>query len=203
MIEFKNLCFGFKNENLFKNFNLKIVKNEFLSISGSSGVGKSSLLKLGLGLLQPKSGEIKLFDQTLNFEKKASNINQLRQKLFWVPQDVNIPVENIANLLNLLKIKKPEILQKFTENLEFLHLDLSNLSSKKFEDLSLGQKQRVLLALAFASGRELLVLDEPTAALDDLSINLLIQMANKSQACIFSISHNKDWNEAAHRVIFL
>lgn len=203
MLEFKNLCFGFNDEILFDNFSLKIEAGEFISISGESGKGKTSLLKLALGLLKAKSGQIRLFDQILDNNKKPAQISSLRKRLIWIPQNVNLPIEKVDELPVLLTQNSDRLIQKFKTNLEILHLDFKSLNKKNFTDLSLGQKQRVLLALAFASGRELLLLDEPTSALDSSSIKQLLSLVNGSCVSIFSISHNSSWNQAAHRLVSL
>lgn len=203
MLEFKNLSFGFKDEILFDNFNLKIQAGEFVALSGESGKGKTSLLKLALGILRATSGEVKLFGETLDENTKTTQINRLRKRLLWIPQNVNLPVEKIDFLPKLLKLDSEQIMQDFQKNLQILHLDFENLNKKLFTDLSLGQKQRILLALAFASKKEFLLLDEPTSALDDLSIKQLLSLVSANQVSIFSISHNADWNNSAHRLVNL
>lgn len=203
MLEFKNLSFGFEEELLFNNFNLKVAKGEFVSISGESGKGKTSLLKLSLGLLEAKSGEVVLFGESLTKNKKSVQINSLRKKLMWIPQNVNLPIAKVADLPFLISQNTTELMQKFIVNLDALHLDFKSMNKKNFADLSIGQKQRSLLALAFASDRELLVLDEPTSALDSSSIEELLKLVSATSFSIFSISHNFSWNNAADRLINL
>lgn len=91
MIVVKNLSFLFEGKNLFSNFSFEIPDNSFVSIIGESGKGKTTLLNLLLGFEKPFSGEI-IFDNLL---LNNDNVSSIRKEIAWLPQNFNIPVENV------------------------------------------------------------------------------------------------------------
>lgn len=167
-VEFKNLDFSYDgSENLvLENINLEVEKGDFACIVGPNGGGKTTLLKLILGLNKPLRGEVRVFG-------KAPE-NQ-RQKIGYVPQfskfDSNFPVSVLDVVLMGCLSKSfwwgrysKEQTARAEESLETV--GLKDFIHKSFADLSGGQKQRALIARAVMSEPELLLLDEPTASVD-------------------------------------
>lgn len=168
IIEIKDLCFSYQSEMILENIHLDVYKNDFLAIIGPNGGGKTTLLKIMLGLLKANKGEV------LVFSKKPSH-QDLKNKVAYVPQfgdyakDFPISVEKVV-LQGLLTSK--DFLPFFSKQdkakaFELLEkMEIEKYKKEPFSSLSGGQKQRVLIARALISEPELLILDEPTASVD-------------------------------------
>ncbi|WP_345371099.1 ABC transporter ATP-binding protein [Algivirga pacifica] len=172
-------------------------EGEHICFSGASGRGKSTLLKVLMGQVSPDKGQIKFFGETLS-QKSLPNI---RKQLVWIPQNIHLPVENGHALLSLLEAKdKVKATQYYMEK---LGLD-SSLIDKDFSKISGGQKQRIIIAACLSLDPAVILMDEPTAALDEGAIQLLINtLQSLENKTIVSASHNATWLECAHRVITL
>jgi heme exporter protein A len=146
---------------LFENLELRLAAGDMLQISGPNGSGKTSLLRLLAGLMQPTSGEVRLNGQPL-----AQQRTELARNLLWIGhaagiKDLLTPEENLTWLCALhLPAERDAILQA-----------LESVGLRGFEDvpchtLSAGQQRRVALARLYLAGPPLWVLDEPFTALD-------------------------------------
>lgn len=174
VIHFKNISKSYNNNLVLNDFNLKINKGEFITIIGSSGCGKTIVLKLINGLLTPESGSVYING------KDISSVNQieLRRKIGYVIQDIGLfphmNIErNIAYVPNLIKNKdKNEILSKVNNLINVVGMDKDVLKRYPSE-LSGGQRQRIGIARALAASPEILLMDEPFGAVDEITRNLL------------------------------
>jgi len=194
-ITFKNLSFGYENRNkIFKEFNFTIKKGKIIGIFGDSGSGKSTLLNLITLLFRPQNGEI-IVD-----EKKIESLNDERayQELFYyVSQDTflyddtiqkNIITSEEKNL-DLEKIVEKVCLKNFIASLpDGIQTKIGFLS----KSISNGQKQRIALARAFHSNRQILILDEATNALDENTEKVIFSnlFTFKEKKTIICVSHN-------------
>lgn len=161
-----------KDELLFESFNLKIEKNEFLTILGKTGVGKSTILRVLSGLLELQSGRLKVSgDMSLCFQDS---------RLF-----PNMTVfENIAYPLKIKKYNKDEIERKVSSLIKDFQLD--NIKDRKPSNLSGGETKRVALARCIATKPKILLLDEPTSNLDfevKIEVRELIKNIHKKYKC--------------------
>jgi len=163
-IEIKNLYFKYQNEWVLENINLKLKDKEFLAIIGPNGGGKTTLLKLILGFLKPNKGEIKIYGKE---PVKA------REFIGYVPQyttfslDIPITVFDIVLQGRLAKNKffySKEDKEKAINLMQ--KLKIAHLKNKKIKDLSGGQRQKVLIARALVSEPKIIIMDEPTSAID-------------------------------------
>ena len=197
MIELKNIELSFSDNKIFENFSLKINKNENICLSGKSGKGKSTLLKLIQGYVIPNEGEIIIKDISLN----TNTINQIRETIIWIPQNINLPVSNGLELMELLDISsKHETVLNFIERLDLE----TDIISKDFSKISGGQKQRIIVAICLSIDKEIILMDEPTSSLDENSICLLIKLINSLEnKTIISASHNQTWLNNANKIINL
>ncbi len=193
MIKCENISLDFDGKTVFNKLNIHVKKGEHLCIKGTSGKGKSTLLKLLQAYVVPNSGTIVINENRLN----SSTIKEIRKLMVWIPQNINLPVENgieLAQMLNAAN-KLPDI-EKLAEQLglekELIH--------KNFSKISGGQKQRIIIAICLALDKEIILMDEPTASLDDDAINLLIKTIRTfKDKTIVSASHNNLWVSAAEK----
>jgi ABC-type bacteriocin/lantibiotic exporter with double-glycine peptidase domain len=194
-IVINNLSFDYDNgKNIIKNLSLIIKKKDFIGIFGKSGIGKTTLLEIILGLLPPKKGEIKS-DKLDIYSNYLSWFNYIG----YIPQNPILLDDTIVN--NILFEKRH---QKFNYiNIEKC-LKLVNLKFKKNEilskkigengkKLSEGQKQRLAIARSLYRNPEILVLDEITSSLDEKNeknIIKLLKKLNRTKTILF-VSHKK------------
>ena len=178
LIEIKNLQKVFNKEPIFKNLSLKIEKGDFVSILGSSGCGKSTLLRLIAGLEEKSSGELlKPTDMRLSF------VFQEPCLLPWLTLEENIVLP--------LKLKN-EKMSAVDQVLELVHL--GNYKSFFPHQLSGGMKMRASLARALVTDPEILLMDEPFAALDEATRfhlqDELRQIWSKKNLTIIFVTHS-------------
>ncbi len=190
--------------------NLKIEEGEFTAIVGPSGSGKTTLLNLIGGLDQPTDGKIIVDGTDISTFKADALINFRLHHIGFVFQAYNlIPVftakENVEFIMLLQKISKVEREKKAIEFLKAVGLE-DRINSKPTE-LSGGQQQRVAVARALASTPSFVLADEPTANLDSVSADSLLDLMenlNRDHKMTFVFStHDNRVIQRAHRVITL
>jgi putative ABC transport system ATP-binding protein len=190
--------------------NLKIEEGEFTAIVGPSGSGKTTLLNLIGGLDQPTNGKITIDGTDISTFKPDELINFRLHHIGFVFQAYNlIPVftakENVEFIMLLQKIPKAEREKKATEFLKAVGLE-DRINSRPTE-LSGGQQQRVAVARALASTPSFVLADEPTANLDSVSADSLLDLMenlNRDHKMTFVFStHDNRVIQRAHRVITL
>jgi zinc transport system ATP-binding protein len=184
-----NISFEYnENQPILKNISFKIYKNKILGIVGPNGGGKSTLLKIIAGLVQPSSGEIKIGKSSITcplHEKiNLSYVSQADESLCNLPLKVKDVIKLGQTTKNSQQLK--EIIELFA---------LEDVSQQLFSELSGGQRQRVLLGKAMAQCPKLLILDEPTKGLDSLGQDQLLSLMNKiilenPQTSIIIVDHN-------------
>jgi len=193
IITIKNLSFAYQRENkILENVDLEVFGSDFLGIIGPNGGGKTTLLKIILGLLKPDQGNI------LVFNKKP---REARDSIGYVPQFLEIDLDCPVSVLDIVLmgiLNRKKIFQKYNdedfklakEALDFV--DLWNLKERQIGELSGGQRQRVYIARALIRKPKLLILDEPTASIDEKSEKdfwELLKEINKTAAIII-VSHD-------------
>ncbi len=198
-IEFQNVSFNYPNrEKTLNNINLKISKNTIIGIKGETGSGKSTIIKLIMGLIQPDSGKILIDGKELSITDDS-----LRDKISYVPQNFYILddtiLENIVfseekNKPDYKKISRATELSQLDEVINSLPKGINTIVGSTGKLLSGGQAQRLALARALYQEREILILDEATNALDSNTEKLVIEnlLNLKTAKTIIIISHNSD-----------
>lgn len=159
--------------------NFHVNKGEFICLSGPSGSGKSTLLNMIGGLDTPTSGEIIIDGEEIDTLNKSELADMRLHKIGFVFQAYNlIPVltaqENIEMVMQMQGITKTERNTKALDILKEVGLD--GLENRKPPELSGGQQQRVAVARAIVSKPKLVLADEPTANLDSITANKLIDL---------------------------
>lgn len=163
-ISVKNLSKKYKNVQALNDVNVEIPAGQITGLVGPNGAGKSTLIKALVGALNPNQGEIKVLESD-----PIKHRWELRKKLGYMPQDPALyedltTRENVAFYARLHKIKNPkEHAEKILKE-----LDLGDRLKSTNHTLSGGMKKRVSLACTMVHDPKLLILDEPTAALDPL-----------------------------------
>ncbi len=193
MIETKSLEFSYDNSFVFKFPDIKLKSNENLLVLGNSGIGKSTLLHNLAGILRPKSGSIKIFDQDIsklseleldNF--RGQNIGIIFQRSHFVN---SLTVGENLELAQFLGRNKKGNIQETLDSLKIL-----DKVNKKPKELSQGERQRASIALAIINSPKLILADEPTSSLDDTNcsnvIKILKEQALKYQAQLIVITHD-------------
>lgn len=191
MIHFNNVSLNYTQDPVLSNVSFHIEKTEFIGIIGPNGGGKTTLLNLLLGLLNPTTGSI-LIDGHL--PKTA------REKIGYVPQkrffDLSFPISvmevvlmGALSKLNFIGRYPKEIKEKALHLLE--QFDLLAFKDHSFGQLSGGQMQKALIARALLSDPTILVLDEPTASADPYAEENLYQLllTLKGSKTIFIVTH--------------
>jgi putative ABC transport system ATP-binding protein len=193
-----------------KDVDIKIEKEEFTAIVGPSGSGKTTLLNIIGGLDKPTSGNIVINETDISTFKTDQMIDFRLHNIGFVFQAYNlIPVftakENVEFIMLLQGVEKEERERNAVELLT--SVDLADRINSKPTELSGGQQQRVAVARALASKPSFVLADEPTANLDSVTANNLLDIMeklNKEHKMTFIFStHDARVIKRAHRVITL
>ena len=171
-IEFQNVSKRFKGAgaDAVKEVSFTVEEGEFITILGTSGCGKTTLLKMVNRLYEPDSGSIFLFGKKIADEDPV----KLRREIGYVIQQVGLfphmtIAENIATVPKLLRWEKGRIDSRVEELLQMIGLDSEEYRNRYPSQLSGGQQQRVGLARALAVEPRIMLLDEPFGALDAIT----------------------------------
>lgn len=199
LIRIKNVSMQYQNGvTAIYDLNLKIKKGDFVFIIGSTGCGKSTLIKMLYREVKPTKGEIIVGG--LNVAKlRNSRVYKLRRKLGIVFQDYRLLLkstvyENVAFALEVIGAPKEEINQKVLKALELV--GLKGKVRQYPEQLSGGEQQRVAIARAIVNEPKILLCDEPTGNLDpekSIEIMKVLENINKTLGTtIVMATHNKE-----------
>ena len=174
VIELKNISVFYNKRQIIDNLNLKINKQEILGVLGPNGVGKSTIFNLITGLKDPNFGEI-IIDGT-NSTKLPINERFTKFKLGLVPQYGGL-IHDLTLEDNLKLVAEIHILEKELRehklNRLITQFEFESLLKIKSKNLSGGQKKKLVIAMALINDPNILLLDEPFAALDILTIKML------------------------------
>ncbi|MGD2150888.1 MAG: metal ABC transporter ATP-binding protein [Desulfobacterales bacterium] len=166
IIEIRNVAFAYNGETVLQDVNLDIRQGDFLAVIGPNGGGKTTLIKLMLGILKPDSGTIRIF---------GAQSRKTASRMGYVPQDIHvnrgfpISVQDVVRMGGIkggggwrpFSKKDRSNVRKALKRMEMWHF-----RSRRMDDLSGGQRQRVFLARALVSEPEILFLDEPMSSVD-------------------------------------
>ena len=209
-IEIKFLNAYYDKLHVLRDIDLQVKKGEIVSLIGPSGSGKSSLLKMLVGLLVPKSGVVKINDQAINYHKKL-DLRTVREKIAIVFQQYNL-FQNMNVLKNVCiaptKIQKRNAKEAEEQAVNLLEkVGLKDKLKSYPDELSGGQQQRVAIARALCLNPEILLLDEITSALDpELVKEVLdtIRLLASEGMTMLIVSHEMSFvKELSSRVVFM
>jgi ABC-type Mn/Zn transport systems, ATPase component len=186
LIQLQDICAGYRRKTVLKDVSLSIYRNDFLGIIGPNGGGKTTLIKIILGLLKPFSGTIEYKEGDLKEHiGYMPQVNTIDKKF---PISVKEVIE--SGLMSDKKLNKSQKQEKVFEILK--ETGLETLADKPIGELSGGQWQRTLLGRAIVCAPRLLILDEPNSYIDKRFENhfyQLLQTINKHTAVVL-VSHD-------------
>ena len=191
-VTFEDVSFTYDGPPVLKKVNLSIGERDFACAIGPNGGGKTTFLKLILGLIKPTSGRVRVLG--LPPEKARGRIGYMPQHALL---DLRFPV-NVLDVVLMGRLGHTRVVGPYRRvdravaMQALAEVDLAALASRSFSALSGGQRQRVLIARALACEPDLLLLDEPTASLDPTvqdDVHALLRDLNKRLAIIM-VSHD-------------
>ncbi len=194
---------------ILKSINLAIPKGNIQLLMGPSGSGKTTLLSILAGLMTPTKGKVSLLGEDITSMSRQKLTRFRQQNIGFIFQNFNLfPAltarENVEVALNIQGIRKNATHQA---HLLLEQVGLENQAEQKPSDLSGGQKQRVAIARALAGSPQLIMADEPTAALDSKSghsvITLLRSLAKEQGCTVLMVTHDPRIVDVADSVTYL
>jgi zinc transport system ATP-binding protein len=198
-IEASNINFQYNGNPVLENVSFSIGSGEYWGMIGPNGGGKTTLIKILLGLIEPDFGEIRIFGTPLNKFKNHSILGYVPQKVAHGDRSFPATVEEVvwtgrSARAGLFKAYQPSDYRAVSKALKIA--GISNLKNRRIGDLSGGQRQRVFIARALAGEPKILILDEPTVGVDisaQEKFYSFIADLNKSYGMtILFISHDID-----------
>ncbi len=197
VFEVKNLFFQAGEQKILENISMAVLPGDYCAIIGPNGGGKTTLIRLLLGLGKPTKGEIKLFGQPLSRFKRWNKIGYVPQRASQLDQ--NFPA-TVLEVVKMGRIAKQGLFKRATQEDRdaiqeaMLKMDVSDIQHKLIGELSGGQRQRVMIARALASKPEVLILDEPNTGVDVVSqqrfYKLLRELNENENMTIIFITHD-------------
>ena len=191
-IEVINLSKSYKTKKAVNNISFKIDENEIVGLLGPNGCGKTTTIGMILGLLKPTSGQV-----LINGKNIENNKISILHKMNFISPYIELP-KKLTVKQNLIVYGKLYNIKNLNERINFLSekLRLRDLLDKITGELSSGQKNRVSLAKALINDPTVLLLDEPTAALDpetaDFIRTFLEKLREEKKISVLLASHNMD-----------
>ncbi len=168
IISLENVAYRYDQHDVFRNLDFQVQERDFVGLIGANGSGKTTILKMLVGLLKPTQGRIRLFDQPLGQFQNWEKIGYVPQKNAFNPMFPATVREVVESGLygktyvykRISKIGKQQVQDAL------LAMRIEDLAERKIGQLSGGQQQRAFLARAIVNNPELLILDEPTIGID-------------------------------------
>ncbi len=175
-ITIKNVTFGYNDkELLYENLNFDLTRGEKLLVVGENGIGKTTLLKLIMGYLNPLSGTILITEKTqIGYYAQEHEILNNKETIVNNFKEFNLPIYELRKILGSFLFTGDDIY-------------------KKVEVLSPGEKSRVALAKISLSGSNTLLLDEPTNHLDPITQSIIADTFSEYEGTMLVVSHNLDF----------
>lgn len=204
VVSVKNLTKTFGKFTAVNDISFEMKEGEIVGLLGPNGAGKTTTISMLLGLTLPTTGEIRILGKDIT-KKRSETLAEVNFASAYSQLQGRITVqENLIVFSHLYGITDYAL--RISELLE--RLEISHLKNKQFQDLSAGQKTRVIIAKALINHPKLLLLDEPTASLDpDISEKIqdfFLKIREKFQTTILYTSHDmQEVSKMCDRIIFL
>ncbi len=195
----KNVSFSYGKNLVLDGVTAEIEDGEYLGIIGPNGGGKTTLLRILLGLLQPTKGRVEFFGQSISSSPLRGRIGYVPQRALSLGESFPATVEEVVksgrtplkSLFSLYNHKDEKAVSR-----AFEAAGVGHLIHRRIAHLSGGERQRVLIARALAAEPKVLILDEPTSAIDAKSqeafYEFLKELRRKLKLTIILVSHDID-----------
>lgn len=201
MIHFQNVSFSFDGKTIIENFSDTVSSGEHVCLMGESGAGKSTLLNSLMGLTEPCKGQIIVDNLPVN----AHHIQQVRSKIAWVPQEIHLPYEFVSETVEAPFQLKVNHSLRFDEEKMYQIFDQVGLErsiyKRRMHEISGGERQRLMIAIALLLNKKILLLDEPTSAVDPQTREKMIDFLKSLDVTMLSVTHDLQFAASCHRTI--
>lgn len=190
-VEIHNLTISYSNDKILDNIDLFLEKGKVYGLVGENGSGKSTLINCILGLIPWEKGEITIFNKPVYFNKTRRYIFSICSAVL---QDVSLPKRlTVKECLQLFAILGRGNTEKIEEVIHLLQLD--EQEGVAYDELSFGQKQRVIIGTSLLQKFDILFLDEPTNGLDTETrhtlFSVMSSLRQEGKTIVF-ISHREE-----------
>lgn len=168
IIGLDNIHFGYSRASVLNGLSMSVRERDFVGVIGPNGSGKTTVLKLIVGLLQPQKGQIRLFGEPAEQFRQRNRIGYVPQKTSLNPLfPATVREVVMSGLIHRKRLFRPYTARDIAKCDDALQaLDIAQLANRKIGQLSGGQQQRTFLARALINNPDLLILDEPTVGID-------------------------------------
>lgn len=192
VISIRNMWAGYEREQVLVDINLEVYEGDYIGLIGPNGGGKTTLIRVLLGLLTPTRGEVRIMGRP---------VQEGRREVGYVPQVVEFDREfpvSVWDVARMGRLGQRRLLQRYNSRDNEIvagalrQVEMFDLRQRPIGELSTGQRQRVYLARALATQPKILLLDEPTSSVDpqvSKDIYELLKQLNE-QVTILLISHD-------------
>ena len=205
-LQIDHIGIAYGDRPLLTDFCLSLGRGETACLTGPSGCGKTSVLNAVMGFVPLTEGRI----HVEGVELGRSTVDEVRRRMAWIPQELSLPVEWVSDMVAMPFGLKANRSAAFSETELLTRFDRLGLERgrmlKRTREISAGQRQRVMLAVASLLRKPLIVADEPTSALDpearDRVADFLLTEA-EGGAAILSVSHDGGFASRFHHVVTL
>ena len=204
IVSLTDVSLTLSSRNLFRGLSFSLSGGEMLGVCGSSGCGKTSLLRLVLGFVEMDGGVVEICGERLT----AESVRRCRSSIAYLPQDLFFSQETVRDAVQMAFSLKVNDAVKFSK--EKLMKEWARLSLKEelydmpLQSISGGQRQRVMLASCALLGKKLWLLDEPTSALDAESVLNVVDFicrARQHNVAVIAVSHDQRLLSACSSVL--
>ena len=197
IFDVKGVSFAINGQKILSGVSFEIFNAQYIAIIGPNGGGKTTLIRLLLGLEKQTAGEIRLYGKKIKDFREWEKIGYVPQRASLIDENFPATVQDIVNMGRISKrglFSGLSVEDKNAVEDAMMKMDVLNLKNKMVGTLSGGQRQRVMIARALASKPEILILDEPNTGVDMVSqksfYSLLAKLNKEENITILFITHD-------------
>lgn len=197
VVNMENIDFAYQDKPILKNINFKINRGAFIGLVGPNGGGKTTLIKLILGLLKPDTGNISILNEPIETFKHWNHVGFVSQKSNAFNKGFPATVFEVVSMgltakIGYFKFFKNKHKEKVIHAIK--QVGMEEFMYQNIGDLSGGQQQRVFIARALVGDPELMILDEPTVGVDYKNVErfyeLLHQLNSEKNITLLLVTHD-------------
>jgi zinc transport system ATP-binding protein len=196
LIKIRDIEFSYGSEKVLEEVSFDITSRDFLAVIGPNGLGKTTLVKIILGLLKPDKGHIEIFNKSINEFNQWNKIGYVPQKATHIDPLFPVSVKEVVGMGLLASKKFPQMITREEEDRIQGALDsvgMRAFSQRRIGNLSGGQQQRIFIARAIVNQPSVVFLDEPTTGVDvemqEHFYDMLDELNKKQGITIVLITH--------------